>query len=85
MEKKSKGPCNVVTTKLSHESLMLSFNEFLTSDPMYGNNVKFLFPIDMTSALLITLDLRYSNLQLQNSTSIICLGFQKPHLNLGII
>ncbi|OUM62949.1 hypothetical protein PIROE2DRAFT_10638 [Piromyces sp. E2] len=39
---------SVVTTKLSHESLMLSFNEFLTSDPAYGTNVKFLCPIDTT-------------------------------------
>ncbi|OUM66559.1 hypothetical protein PIROE2DRAFT_6180 [Piromyces sp. E2] len=42
----------VVTTKLSHESLMLSFNEFLTSGPVYGTNVKFLCPT--TSAFLIT-------------------------------
>ncbi|OUM64543.1 hypothetical protein PIROE2DRAFT_8614 [Piromyces sp. E2] len=35
MAKKSKGFCNVVTTKLSHESLMLSFNEFLTSEPLH--------------------------------------------------
>ncbi|OUM61995.1 hypothetical protein PIROE2DRAFT_11875, partial [Piromyces sp. E2] len=38
----------VTTTKLSHESLMLSFNEFQTYDPVYGTNIKFLCPIDTT-------------------------------------
>ncbi|OUM61641.1 hypothetical protein PIROE2DRAFT_12282 [Piromyces sp. E2] len=46
---------SVVTSKLFHESLMLTFNEFLTSDPVYGTNVKFLCPIDTTSTLLIML------------------------------
>ncbi|OUM63164.1 hypothetical protein PIROE2DRAFT_10319 [Piromyces sp. E2] len=27
---------------------MSTFNEFLTSDPVYGINVKFLYPIDTT-------------------------------------
>ncbi|OUM62862.1 hypothetical protein PIROE2DRAFT_10723 [Piromyces sp. E2] len=68
MKSKSKGLCklyysersnikfdSVVTSKLSHESLMFLFSELLTPDPVYGTNMKFLYPIDTTSAFLITL------------------------------
>jgi len=45
---------SVVSTKLSHESLMLSFVELLAFDPVYGIVEKFLCHIGTTSALLIT-------------------------------
>ena len=44
---------SVVFTKLSHESLMLSFVELLVFDPVYGIVEKFLCHIGTTSALLI--------------------------------
>jgi len=46
---------SVVSTKLSHESKMLSFVELLAFDPMYGIVEIFLCRIVTTSALLITL------------------------------
>jgi len=45
---------SVVSTKFSHESLMLSFVELLAFDPVYGIVEKLLCHIDTTSALLIT-------------------------------
>ena len=45
---------SVVSTKLSHESLMLSFIELLAFDSVYGIVEKFICHIGTTSALLIT-------------------------------
>ena len=45
---------SVVSTKLSHESLMHSFVELLAFDPVYGIEEKFLCHIGTMSAVLIT-------------------------------
>ncbi|OUM64117.1 hypothetical protein PIROE2DRAFT_9223 [Piromyces sp. E2] len=52
---------------------MLSFNEFQTSDPVYGTNIKFLYPIDTTSALLITLVVLL-NLSKSNFMELLMIG-----------
>ncbi|OUM64695.1 hypothetical protein PIROE2DRAFT_8460 [Piromyces sp. E2] len=48
---------SVVITKLSHGSLMVSFNEFLTSDPIYRINVNCSFKC-LCSALSICSSLK---------------------------
>jgi len=51
---KSNIMCNsVVSTKLSLESLVLSFVELLAYDPVYGDVEKFIYHIGATSSLLI--------------------------------
>jgi hypothetical protein len=76
---------SVVSTKLSHESLMLSFVELLTFDPVYGIVEKFLCPIGTTSALLITVGvllnlLKSSSIELLMRGVILVRKAAKPSL-----
>jgi len=64
---------SVVSTKLSHESLMLSFVELLAFDPVYEIVEKFLCHIGTTSALLIAVGVLL-NLSKSNFIELLMIG-----------